>query len=127
MRQLHDVSSGVSKTQEEGILNPKSNISKNRRRNVLGKTSTKTRLSRLKNYFTLNMKFSNSLTQYSVYVLAVFVAYGIGSQLSSVTATNNTIKMCNQKPNECKFRYDILMYNETGKVPTPVVEVPTKK
>jgi hypothetical protein len=25
--------------------------------------------------------------------------------------------MCNQKPHECKFKYDILMYNETGRVP----------
>jgi hypothetical protein len=25
--------------------------------------------------------------------------------------------MCNQKPYECKFKYDILMYNETGRVP----------
>jgi hypothetical protein len=37
--------------------------------------------------------------------------------------------MCNQKPNECKFKYDILMYNETGKVPysEKVEEKPNNK
>lgn len=118
MRHPYDVSSDISKTEEKGILNPKSNISKNRRRNVLGKFSPKTRMLRIQNCINLIMNLSNPLTKYAVYVLAVFVAYGISGHLSTVKATNSTIKMCNQKPNECKFRYDILMYTETGKVPT---------
>jgi hypothetical protein len=30
---------------------------------------------------------------------------------------NNTLKLCNQKPLECKFKYDMVMYEETGRVP----------
>lgn len=127
MRRLHDVPSGIPKTEEKGVLDPKSNIPKNRRRDVLGDSNPKTRMPGLKNRINLIMNLSNPLTKYAVYVLAVFIAYGIGTQLSSMRSTNNTIKMCNQKPNECKFRYDILVYNETGKVPVQPTLVPVKK
>ena len=45
------------------------------------------------------------------------IGYVLGGSSTTRSATNNTLKMCNQKPLECKFKYDILMYNETGKVP----------
>lgn len=57
---------------------------------------------------------------YVVYViLSLMIGASIGSSTGSVRAVNDTLKLCNQKPHECKFKYDILMYNENGKVPYP--------
>ena len=127
MRQLDDVPSGIPKTKEKGVLNPESNISKNRRRNVLGETDSESRMYGHKNYSNLIMNFSNPFTQYAVYALAVIASYALGSQVSTVSATNTTIKMCNERQLECKFKYDILVYNETGKVPVPPQVTPVKK
>jgi hypothetical protein len=49
--------------------------------------------------------------------LLVFAALSIGGQMGTQRATNETLKLCNQNVGECVFKYDILMYNETGKVP----------
>jgi hypothetical protein len=54
---------------------------------------------------------------YPIVVLSIIIGYGIGGSVRTPSIINNTLKMCNQKPLECKFKYDILMYNETGKVP----------
>lgn len=54
---------------------------------------------------------------YPSFILALIAGYGMGGSMATRYAINNTLKMCNQKPLECKFKYDILMYNETGKVP----------
>jgi hypothetical protein len=54
---------------------------------------------------------------YPIVVLSIIIGYGIGGSVQTPSIINNTLKMCNQKPLECKFKYDILMYNETGKVP----------
>ena len=51
-----------------------------------------------------------------MFIVALF-GYGLGGKISTHTTTNNTLKMCNQQPLECKFKYDILMYQETGKIP----------
>ena len=54
---------------------------------------------------------------YPLLVVSVLAGFAIGGSLKSPSVVNETLKMCNQKPHECKFKYDILMYNETGKVP----------
>jgi hypothetical protein len=41
----------------------------------------------------------------------------VGYNLSGPIIEQSTLKLCNEKPLECKFKYDILVYNETGKVP----------
>jgi hypothetical protein len=60
-----------------------------------------------------------NFTAYAVVTLIGLIGASIGSSITTSTVTNNTLKLCNQKPNECKFKYDILMYNETGRVPYP--------
>jgi len=50
-------------------------------------------------------------------ILAGIIGFSLGGRMTTGTAHNETLKMCNQKPLECKFKYDILNYNETGKVP----------
>lgn len=54
---------------------------------------------------------------YPLLILSCLIGFGIGGTISKYTTTNNTLKMCNQKPLECKFKYDILMYNENGTIP----------
>ena len=50
-------------------------------------------------------------------ILTGIIGFSLGGRMSIKDSHNDTLKMCNQKPLECKFKYDILMYNETGKVP----------
>lgn len=57
------------------------------------------------------------LVAYPLLILATITGFAVGGSVTRQTTVNNTLKMCNQKPLECKFKYDILMYNETGKVP----------
>jgi len=66
---------------------------------------------------------------YPLLILASLSGFAIGGSLTRQSTTNNVLKMCNQKPLECKFKYDILMYNETGKVPytAPAEAKPNKK
>ena len=54
---------------------------------------------------------------YPLLGLVAISAFALGGSIGGKSSTNNTLKMCNQKPTECKFKYDILMYNETGKIP----------
>ena len=54
---------------------------------------------------------------YPLLIVSSIAGFAIGGAVKSPSVVNETLKMCNQKPNECKFKYDILMYNETGKVP----------
>ncbi len=59
----------------------------------------------------------NAATVYPALCLAGIIGFAFGGNVSTVSTTNEVLKMCNQKPLECKFKYDILMYNETGRVP----------
>jgi len=59
--------------------------------------------------------------------LLVFAALSIGGQMGTQRATNETLKLCNQNVGECVFKYDILMYNETGKVPPNTSSTPPTK
>jgi hypothetical protein len=65
---------------------------------------------------------------YPLLAISLIAGFGIGGAVKSPSVINETLKMCNQKPHECKFKYDILMYNETGKVPysPPKVEEKAK-
>jgi hypothetical protein len=60
---------------------------------------------------------TNRITLYTSLALSVISAFSLGGALSNQRTINDTLKLCNQKPLECKFKYDILMYNETGRVP----------
>jgi hypothetical protein len=54
---------------------------------------------------------------YPMFALTAILGFITGGSFYAQSSHNETLKMCNQKPNECKFKYDILMYNETGRVP----------
>ncbi len=56
---------------------------------------------------------------YPLLVISGISGFALGGGIKSPSVVNETLKLCNQKPNECKFKYDILMYNETGRVPYP--------
>ena len=57
------------------------------------------------------------ITFYPSLGLLLISAFTFGGMSSRQGTINETLKLCNQKPLECKFKYDILMYNETGRVP----------
>jgi hypothetical protein len=50
-------------------------------------------------------------------LLSMIVGYSLSGPITQQSTIDNTLKLCNEKPLECKFKYDILMYNQTGKVP----------
>ena len=54
---------------------------------------------------------------YPILVLTGIIGAAIGNVAGTQSTVNTTLKLCNQKPLECKFKYDVLMYNETGRVP----------
>jgi hypothetical protein len=68
---------------------------------------------------------------YPSFALIAMLGFITGGGFYSQSSHNDTLKMCNQKPLECKFKYDILMYNETGRVPyttpKPVAKETEKK
>ncbi len=75
----------------------------------MGTTREETRLHRFRN--TPNFLIP-------VYcLLSAIVGYSLSGPITRQSTINETLKLCNQHPLECKFKYDILNYNETGKVP----------
>ena len=54
---------------------------------------------------------------YPSFILTAVLGFITGGAFYSQSSYNDALKLCNQKPLECKFKYDILMYNETGRVP----------
>ena len=66
------------------------------------------------------------ITFYPSLALLVVSSFALGGILSKQSIINETLKLCNQKPLECKFKYDILMYNETGRVPYTAAPNTTK-
>ena len=68
-------------------------------------------LSYLKNMFVKPFVF------YPLLAVSCLAGFALGGSVKIPSTVNETLKMCNQKPHECKFKYDILMYNETGRVP----------
>ncbi len=69
----------------------------------------------------------NATVVYPSLCLVGVIGFAIGGSMSSRSTTNEVLKMCNQKPLECKFKYDILMYNETGRVPYTAPKPVTKE
>jgi len=121
MPQHREVSGNVSKTEEKRILHPTRNFSEDRGRGILGEPHQNSRMPKHQNYTNLIMRISDPVKYYTLTAVIALSCFGLGGQISTMSATNDTLKMCNQNKNECKFKYDILMYNETGKVPAPVV------
>lgn len=54
---------------------------------------------------------------YPLLIIAGISGFAIGGSVKTPSIVNDTLKLCNERPHECKFKYDILMYNETGRVP----------
>ena len=50
-------------------------------------------------------------------ILTCISSFALGANTYTQSTINNTLKLCNQKPLECKFKYDMVMYEETGRVP----------
>ena len=76
------------------------------------------------------MNTKTFILNYSTYFLVALTAYAIGGQFSEQSTTNRVLRLCNEKVAECKFKYDILRYNEEGVVPPltkPVETKPVKK
>lgn len=56
-------------------------------------------------------------TYIALLILSMLVGGSIGSAGGSSNAVKETLVLCNQRPHECKFKYDILMYEKDGRVP----------
>ena len=56
-------------------------------------------------------------TYAAVTILLMFIGGSIGSSIGSSNTVKDTLVLCNQRPHECKFKYDILMYEKDGRVP----------
>jgi hypothetical protein len=54
---------------------------------------------------------------YPILILSTLTGFALGSNAYTQSTINNTLKLCNQKPLECKFKYDMVIYQETGRVP----------
>ncbi len=53
----------------------------------------------------------------SFVVFSLLIGGAVGSAHGAYKAVNDTLVLCNQRPHECKFKYDILMYEKDGRVP----------
>jgi hypothetical protein len=73
--------------------------------------------------------FIKSVVFYPLLLLSTLIGYGIGGSISTSQSHNDTLKLCIEKPVECKFKYDILRYNREGIVPQPPkpIVTPQKK
>jgi len=58
-----------------------------------------------------------NLRYITIFGLSILIGGAVGSNSGSYRAINDTLILCNQRPHECKFKYDILMYEREGKVP----------
>ena len=58
------------------------------------------------------------------FALAALLGFALGSNAYTQSTINNTLKLCNQRPLECKFKYDMVMYQETGRIPYTEVKTP---
>lgn len=58
-----------------------------------------------------------NLRNVALFGLTLLIGGSIGSAGGSSKAVQETLILCNQRPHECKFKYDILMYEKDGRVP----------
>ena len=66
------------------------------------------------------------LVYYPILILTGIISFAIGSNAYTQSTINSTLKLCNQRPLECKFKYDMVMYQETGKIPYTEAKLPEK-
>jgi len=59
----------------------------------------------------------NNYKMIAFVALSLMIGGAIGSSGGAQRAVNDTLMLCNQRPHECKFKYDILMYQKDGRVP----------
>jgi hypothetical protein len=81
----------------------------------MGTTREETRLHRFRN--------SSNLLIPVYCLLSAIIGYTLSGPVTRQSTINETLKLCQERPLECKFKYDILNYNETGKVPYKAQEV----
>lgn len=87
----------------------------------MGRSYSEGRISEQRDYTSVPMKMPYTI----IYcVLSALSAYALTGPVTDRTAVNRTLKMCNEKPLECKFKYDIIRYQETGQIPykQPVIK-----
>ena len=87
----------------------------------MGTTRTETGLSEQRNRTSLQ-----PLVYYPILILTGIISFAVGSNAYTQSTINNTLKMCNQRPLECKFKYEMVMYQETGKIPYTEVKTGQK-
>jgi hypothetical protein len=54
---------------------------------------------------------------YPILFLCVSAGFALGGTYATQSTVKSMLKLCNEKPLECKFKYDILMYEDTGRIP----------
>lgn len=86
----------------------------------MGTTREESRLSKFRN------RPSFSVIYYPALVLSSMIGFAFGSNVYTEATINQTLKLCNEKPLECKFKYDMVQYQETGKVPYTETKVEKK-
>jgi hypothetical protein len=82
----------------------------------MGRTYQETGLSELGNRTNVSTMRSKFI-YVPVLILTGITSFALGANTYTQSTINNTLKLCNQKPLECKFKYDMVMYEETGRVP----------
>jgi hypothetical protein len=50
-------------------------------------------------------------------LLSLVIGAAASGSFSTQRSVDDTLILCNQRPHECKFKYDILMYEKDGRVP----------
>lgn len=60
-------------------------------------------------------------------ILSAIIGYTLAGPLVEGKVRNATLKLCQERPLECKFKYDIIQYQETGKVPYTTPKTQEKK
>jgi hypothetical protein len=81
----------------------------------MGTTRTEERIPELGNRTSVSVK--SKLVYYPALILTGMISFALGSNAYTQSTINSTLKLCNQKPMECKFKYDMVMYQETGRLP----------
>ena len=67
--------------------------------------------------FGMTMERIVNLRNIAFFGLTLLIGGSIGSAGGTSRAVQDTLVLCNQRPHECKFKYDILMYEKEGRVP----------
>jgi len=75
----------------------------------MGTTREETRLPKLRN--------TSSILIPVYCLLSTIVGYTLSGPVTQQSTVNETLKLCNERPLECKFKYDIIKYNQTGQIP----------